>query len=178
MIRILLVLAIILIPDYPSSHATTYDVDLMEQVSRNRELPIVNCMVSSPFHNKSVGRAWLFVISRTTGKMRLCRVTDTSQQVDIRRHQRNRLFEFDFPSWRALCGTSYVGEQPWRQCVIDVYVISEGYYDQSNSTRRNVSLRNIPQYVSLSRIPINEANLMRLLSLRRIIPVRILREYL
>lgn len=133
MIRIIILLVLVLAPDYPASHATTYSVGLMEQVSITRELPIVNCMVSSPFHSESVGKTWLLVVSRVTGKMRLCRVTDTSQSIDMRRHQRNQLFEFDFESWRVLCGADRVGEQPWRQCVIDVYE-APGDYDEEVNT--------------------------------------------
>lgn len=105
---------------YRNAHATTYAPGLMAQASRNRGLPIVKCMVSSPFHSKSVGKVWLWVKSRNTGVELLCRVTDTSEDVDIARHQRNRLFEFDFTSWKKLCGTKRINDQPWRQCKIEV----------------------------------------------------------
>lgn len=115
---------------YPEAHATTYDYDLMEDVSINRGLPIVDCMVSSPFHPDSVGITWLLVKSKITGVELLCRVTDTSQNVntsntsgktDIERHREDKLFEFDTYSWMQLCNTRYVGEQSWYDCIIDVY---------------------------------------------------------
>lgn len=105
---------------YHNAHATTYAPGLMSQVSRNRGLPIVKCMVSSPFHSKLVGTAWLWVKSKNTGVELYCRVTDTSGGANLLRHQRNKLFEFDFTSWKKLCGTKRINEQPWRQCRIDV----------------------------------------------------------
>lgn len=77
-------------------------------------------MVASPFHSKSVGKAWLWVESKNTGVKLYCRVTDTSEDVDIARHQKNKLFEFDFTSWKKLCGTHRIDEQPWWQCRIEV----------------------------------------------------------
>jgi len=101
-------------------YATTYSPDpsprSMEQVSRNRELPIVKCMVASPFHE--IGD-WIRVKSKNTGVMLRCRVTDVSAPEDEARHRKNKLFEFDFTSWKKLCGTTFVGEQPWRQCEIE-----------------------------------------------------------
>jgi hypothetical protein len=98
-------------------HATTYAPGMMAQVSHNRGLPIVECMVASPFHE--IGD-WIYVKSNKTGAILKCRVTDISMPKDQARHQRNRLFEFDFTSWKKLCGTHRIDEQPWRQCKIEV----------------------------------------------------------
>ena len=75
--------------------AAGYSPGLMGRVARNRQMPLVDCMVSSDL--AKIG-TWLIVISDLDGEQRLCRVTDQSAGVDLRRHLRERLYiEFDAP---------------------------------------------------------------------------------
>lgn len=62
-----------------SGHAPYYDKGLMEQVSRTRDLPWVDCMVSSPRY--PVG-TWVWVYGSNTGALLWCRVTDESADTD------------------------------------------------------------------------------------------------
>jgi len=94
--------------------AAHYAPGVMERVSRNRGLLIVGCMIASPRHK--IGQ-WVIVEGRNTGKRLRCRVTDTSAPVDKARHLRTGLFELDFRSAIALCGSSKL---PNRQCPIRV----------------------------------------------------------
>ncbi len=74
----------------------------MERVSRNRDLPIVGCMVSSPVY--AVG-AWVWVYGERTGALLHCRVTDVSHPRDKARHLRmGRIAELGWQNTKALCG--------------------------------------------------------------------------
>jgi hypothetical protein len=82
--------------------AAHYDSGLMEQVSRNRRMPVVGCMFASPLWKMG---SWWRITGVKTGKTRLCRVTDTSMQKDRARHIRTHLIELDYESAKSICGS-------------------------------------------------------------------------
>jgi len=87
----------------------------MERVSRNRDMPIVACMVSSPIY--PIG-AWVFVYGTRTGVLLRCRVTDTSHPRDVERHKRTgRIIEIGWANTKALCGST-------RERVIDCPIVT------------------------------------------------------
>jgi hypothetical protein len=83
--------------------AAHYDIGAMEGVAYTRKLPIVRCMISSPFHG--IG-AWYRITSLVTGKTLDCRVTDVSAPEDEARHRRKSQLELelDFASAKFICG--------------------------------------------------------------------------
>jgi len=83
--------------------AAHYAPGLMEQVSLNRGMPIVGCMIASPRHD--IGQ-WVVVEGRNTGRRLRCRVTDTSHPWDKARHLRTRLFELGYANTMDLCGSA------------------------------------------------------------------------
>lgn len=84
--------------------APHYAKGLMAEVSRNRDLPIAGCMVSSP--TETIG-TWLYVYGVRTGAVRHCRVTDVSQDRHRSGHIRRRMWvELSFEVTRDLCGTT------------------------------------------------------------------------
>lgn len=85
-----------------SGYAPHYAPKVMTRVSRVRKLPIVDCMVSSPYYK--IG-TWLTVKGLDTGVTLRCRVTDVSGPRDRARHIRTkRIVELDYRVTRAICG--------------------------------------------------------------------------
>lgn len=105
-----------------TGYAPHYGIGVMERVSRVRKLPVVPCMVSSPY--QKIG-TWVQVISLIDGDTLECRVTDVSADKDRPRHIKSHwAVELDFNSAKVLCNISKVGEQPARKCPVKVTVIS------------------------------------------------------
>lgn len=94
--------------------AAHYNPGVMEQVARNRGMPIVGCMIASPRH--AIGQ-WVIVEGRNTGKRLRCRVTDTSAPKDKARHLRQGLFELGYANTIDLCGSTKLRN---RDCPIRV----------------------------------------------------------
>lgn len=112
-----------------SGYAAHYGKGVMENVSRNRNLPLVGCMVSSP--TLDIG-TWVWIRSVRNGKWMRCRVTDASGrevkcrngkcETDQQRHIRTELvIEFDWPSAKIMCDLKYVGQRSPRECPVEVY---------------------------------------------------------
>ncbi len=83
--------------------AAHYAPGVMERVSLNRAMPVVECMIASPRHD--IGQ-WVIVEGRNTGKRLRCRVTDTSQPEDWQRHMDEGLFELGYANTIDLCGST------------------------------------------------------------------------
>jgi len=99
----------------------------MEQVARNRGMPQVDCMVSSPRYPLGT---WVWVWGDNTGVLLRCRVTDESADTDTSgrgssesdRERHKRLgweLELGNREARALCGLPAMREPP-RGCPITV----------------------------------------------------------
>ena len=80
---ILAALGLASVGEYTAPH---YARGVMEQVSRNRDMPVVPCMVASP--TIPIGE-WVWVWGPNTHTLRHCRVTDTSMPADRARHIRH-----------------------------------------------------------------------------------------
>lgn len=89
-------------------------------MAKNRGLPLVDCMMVSPWHD--IGE-WLEVESGVNGKVKRCRVTDVAVGEDLQRHMRTRLVELDWPSAKELCDITKVGERPPRDCPVTIIEI-------------------------------------------------------
>lgn len=118
----------ILLPNYTpqktiNGFAPHYGIGVMDIVARNRNLPIVNCMVSSPY--EKIG-TWVKVKSLKNNKELLCRVTDQSAPKDRKRHIRKKyIVELEWKSAKILCDLTYVGQEPPKKCPVEVTVISQ-----------------------------------------------------
>ena len=87
-----------------SGYGPHYARGVMERVSANRDMPMVECMVSSPVYE--VG-AWVWVYGTRTGVLLHCRVTDVSHPRDVERHKRTgRIAELGWQNTKALCGAT------------------------------------------------------------------------
>ena len=94
----------------------------MEQVSRNRDLPIVSCMVSSPYYD--IGE-WVYVYGVNTGALRWCRVTDVSRPEHRQRHRRiGWIAELGFNEALSLCGKAHINDPP-KRCPVIVFRLEE-----------------------------------------------------
>src|SRR5512138_1361196 len=92
----------------------------MERVSRNRDLPIVGCMVSSPRY--PIG-TWVWVWGSNTQTLLRCRVTDISHPRDRARHLRTgREVELGYIEAVRLCGRRAMQDRPERCQVIVIAV--------------------------------------------------------
>jgi hypothetical protein len=99
-VLIFIVALLLQVPSY-SGLALYYRPGLMERVSQNRGMPVVSCMVSSPYEKLGT---WLEVKGPKGTKT--CRVTDVSHPKDRARHiQRGLVVELDNRSARQVCGT-------------------------------------------------------------------------
>lgn len=100
-------------PAQRSGYAARYRAGLMQQVSRNRGLPIVRCMVASPYH--PIG-TWVTVSSKYGS--RRCRVTDVPHPKDRKAIvKRGIVIELDHNSALHLCGSI---KEPPRKCPVTV----------------------------------------------------------
>ena len=97
----------------------------MERVSRVRDLPRVDCMVSSPRY--PIG-TWVWVYGYTTETLLRCRVTDVSADCDTtgrgspesdrQRHMRTkREIEVGYTEALRLCGKAAMDKRP-EQCPV------------------------------------------------------------
>jgi hypothetical protein len=100
--------------------AAHYNEGLMETVSRNRDIPVVPCMVAIP--DRPIG-AMVVVIGWNTGRVEVCRTTDTSQPVDKARHLRTGLIELGWKNTMALCGSTSLPNRACRVFWFDLPVM-------------------------------------------------------
>lgn len=110
-------------------YAPYYSRGGMEVVSRNRDLPFVGCMVSSPVYD--VGE-WVVIYGVNTDRALRCRITDVSDptvkcnaagrcESDQQRHIRTkRVTELSYEAALALCGARAMRELP-EGCPIIVF---------------------------------------------------------
>jgi hypothetical protein len=100
-----------------SGVAPRYSKGVMERVSRNRDLPLAGCMVSSPYYD--VGE-WVLVYGVNTDRALRCRITDVSHPRDRARHIRTRrVTELSYEAALALCGRKHINHRP-EQCPVTV----------------------------------------------------------
>lgn len=103
-------------------YAPRYAPGVMERVSRNRDLPAVECMVSSPYYE--IG-TWVWVWGRNTNALERCRITDVSAAKDRERHIRTkRVIEVGYEEARRICGEEHMRDRP-EQCPVIVLRINE-----------------------------------------------------
>ena len=101
-----------------SGYAAHYRPGLFEQVSRNRGLPVVSCMVAADL---PIGR-WVTVRSGVTDEVRACRVTDVCRPRDCPRlARRGIILEFDYRSGMAMCALRYYGQEPPWKCPVEMW---------------------------------------------------------
>lgn len=103
-------------------YASIYDRGVMGRVARNRDLPIVGCMIASPLVSKDtdIGR-WVTVVSLVTSERVKCRVTDVVRQRDMVAHMVTRHYvEFDNPTGLRMCRQAYAGQKPRRACPVTI----------------------------------------------------------
>ena len=99
-------------------YAPHYGIGVMEIVARNRKLPIVPCMVSSPY--EEIG-TWVIVRSDKYNVTKICRVTDVSAPKDKARHRKlHWAVELDWKSAKELCNLRYVGQRSPKACPVIV----------------------------------------------------------
>jgi hypothetical protein len=99
---------------YPrtTGYAAYYRPGRMAQVARTRGLPVVACMVASPYH--PIG-AWVTVTSAKG--TRACRVTDVPLPRDLRHIiRRGIVVELSYDINRQLCPVN----EPPRKCPVEV----------------------------------------------------------
>lgn len=105
-----------------AGYAPRYSPGVMERVSRVRDLPTVECMVSSPYY--PIG-TWVWVWGRNTNALERCRVTDVSQTRDRDRHIRTkRVIEVGFNESIRICGEQFINDRP-EKCPVVVIRINE-----------------------------------------------------
>lgn len=91
-------------------YAPRYSPGVMERVSRNRDMPLVGCMVSSPYY--PIG-TWVIVYGVNTDRAIRCRVTDVSAPKDRDRHIRTkRIAELGYTEAERLCGPDHMDDPP------------------------------------------------------------------
>ncbi|MBC8163208.1 MAG: hypothetical protein H7Z42_18525 [Roseiflexaceae bacterium] len=126
--RIVLALSLILPmssaqPQFPSTlYAAHYRPGLMESVAERRDMQLVDCMISSPWHSLNI---WMRVESKLNGEVAICRTTDVSAPEHQAMHKRRQLIELDWDTAARLCAISRVGERPPGACPVVAEVISE-----------------------------------------------------
>lgn len=104
-----------------SGYAAHYRPELMQEVSYNRSMPVVDCMIASPY--ESLG-TWLIVRSRYNGAWSWCRVTDIAHPDDRQTIiDRGIVAELSFEQAQRMCGIEYYAQEPPSACPVDVFVL-------------------------------------------------------
>jgi len=121
LLALVLMLAPALLPEMAKGrrgYAAHYRPNLMERVSRNRGLPIVDCMIAA---EGRIGQ-WLNVRSRINGNVERCRITDVCAPRDCPRLRKAGIIvEFGWPAARRFCVLRRYGEKPPRDCPVEVF---------------------------------------------------------
>ena len=111
----LLTLAALMGWNVSEGFAPRYAPHVMEQVARNRGMPRVGCMISSP--TLPLG-SWVYVWGVRSGVLRHCRITDVSKSEDRKRHIRTkRIVELSFDAALEICGIEYIDSQS-KECPV------------------------------------------------------------
>lgn len=98
-----------------SGYAPRYSKGVMERVARVRDIPQVDCMVSSPRYPLGT---WVYVVGLNTGAVERCRITDVSAPKDKARHIRTkRVAELGYEKALRFCGRKHINHRP-EQCPI------------------------------------------------------------
>lgn len=106
-----------------SGYAAHYQSGMMEGVSYYRGMPLVDCMIASPYEQLGT---WLEVTSLLNGTVKECRVTDIAAPDDRDNIiSRGIVIEFDLASAMIMCNISYYGQEPPRACPVYVSVIGQ-----------------------------------------------------
>jgi len=116
----------------PHYGRTINGVDIMNKVAHVRDLPLVECMVSSARY--PVG-TWVYVVSLKTETYEYCRVTDVSNttrkcrqkirrcESDGERHLRTRReLELSYEAGLRICGARAMRERPEACPIIIIYL--------------------------------------------------------
>jgi hypothetical protein len=98
-----------------SAVAAHYAPGVMERVAELRGMPLVDCMLSSPWHELG---EWVRVESMVNDEVAICRATDVSAPEDHARHLKRKLVELDWPTAKRLCELSRLGEKPPDECPV------------------------------------------------------------
>lgn len=118
-----LLLLLITVHSWGTAH---YGVGVMERVSRNRGMPIVEHMCSSPFYGEAYLGEWIRVESLLTGEIIDCRITDVSQdehrQAQI---EGGRWLEVGWPTAQQICLNKTVGDKHPNECPTRFWLKSE-----------------------------------------------------
>lgn len=98
--------------------AAHYRQNLMQQVSHNRGMPVVACMIAVPDPGH-LGE-WVTVWSQTTGAVEQCRITDYAHPDDRASIERRGIItEFNLEAARRMCiGVVNYGDESPRMCPI------------------------------------------------------------
>lgn len=100
-------------------YAAHYSPNVMERVSKNRGMPIVDCMIATP--RGPLGE-WVTVESRLTGAVKECRITDIAHPRDRANiEKRGIVAEFGYANIKEMCNLNYYGEEPPRACPVTLY---------------------------------------------------------
>lgn len=92
---------------YHDGIAKWYSEGVMEQVARNRGMPIQDCMTSSPRY--PIG-TWVLITGQETGVSEECIVTDVSHPRDRARHLREGTeAELSYQAAKRICGETRNG---------------------------------------------------------------------
>lgn len=111
-----------------TGYAPRYSPGVMERVARNRDVPLVDCMVSSPRY--PIG-TWLHILGQNTNTELYCRVTDVSAERDRARHLRTRReVELGYTEALRLCGKQHINHRPEQCPVVVVKVNNENKADR------------------------------------------------
>lgn len=101
-------------------YAAHYRDGLMEQVAANRGMPVVDCMIATPYADLGT---WVTVESLLTGVVQACRVTDIPHPHDRQSIiERGIVVEFGFANIDEMCNLSYAGQEPPRACPVRLVI--------------------------------------------------------
>ena len=99
-------------------YAAHYRPDVMEQVSANRNMPIVDCMIATAYADLG---DWVIVTSHVTGATLTCRVTDIPQDYDRQSIiERGIVVEFGWANTPMMCNLSHYGQEPPSACPVSL----------------------------------------------------------
>lgn len=110
---------------YSTNGAAHYAPGVMERVARNRNMSVVDCMISSPYYGSSYLGTWAVVTSNLTGESFKCRFTDVSNKKHIPMQiKRNILIEVNWITAKRMCKISTVNQEPPSACPVTLSLLA------------------------------------------------------
>lgn len=124
-------------PSY-TGYAAHYGKTVMNKVAHNRNLPIQDCMIATPYYK--IG-TWLHIHSLKNDKWADCYVMDIPQPRDRAGIiTRGIVVEFNWQTATWMCDLEYVDQEPPSACPVEIWEYTRAANNTPNEEKEKSKL--------------------------------------